>query len=134
MDKGFLGRNNTYLVTWMVRSFLGALIWHRDWSASSDKYLVHQRWEKFELIWCFISGHWTHFIVSLRSKYLHSLRFNHFYVHSWKKRKQYYLFTPSLSFRINCFYETSNSHGTISVYLTLYYIFSDHLLRSLFLV
>lgn len=63
-----MGRNNRYLFAWVVISLPGALIWHRDWSAASDKYLVHQRWEKLELIWCFISGHWTHFIVSLQRK------------------------------------------------------------------
>lgn len=35
------------------------------------------------------------FPSDLRNKYLHSLRYNHFYVHSWSKHKQYCLFTPN---------------------------------------
>lgn len=109
----------------MVISLLGALIWQRDWSASSDKYLVHQRWEKLELIWCFISGHWTHFIVSLQRK-SHLFVVNiciaygtttFTFIHEANASNIISSPHPSRSEQI-AFYEISSSHGTISVYLT----------------
>lgn len=102
----------------MVIALLGALTWHPDWSASSDKYsepliVTTERWAvirtnlafhkrnrwRYSIFVCFPPQD----IMSLCSKYSHSLRYNHFYVHSWKQTRAILSLHSILSIPMNWF-------------------------------